>query len=243
MNLAFRQSALIASGQIASGVALGRQIDAGLDAIDHLPSLVLACFYRGINAAQVGDHGGAQGFFDRVIHIADTGHFPHWHALAELHSARLLGLAGRLEESLAGMEAAQVKLRSLGVKIAETGYILARTRVLQLMGRGAEALASMEGAADILPVLYPEFLRQKGELLQETAPARAMACYRESAELSRQHGTNITGLFAACALASLQGEGSGSAEALDLVSEFYQRLPPEPELPIFEKVRKLLVPA
>ncbi|MEJ2533807.1 MAG: AAA family ATPase, partial [Halioglobus sp.] len=85
MNLAFRQSALIASGQIASGVALGRQIDAGLDAIDHLPSLVLACFYRGINAAQVGDHGGAQGFFDRVIHIADTGHFPHWHALAELH--------------------------------------------------------------------------------------------------------------------------------------------------------------
>ena len=42
------------------------------------------------------------------------------------------------------------------------------------------------------------------------------------------------------------GHSSGevaSRMAAETVSEFYQRLPPEPELPIFEKVRKLLVPA
>jgi DNA-binding winged helix-turn-helix (wHTH) protein/tetratricopeptide (TPR) repeat protein len=187
-------------------------------------SLMAASLHRSL-----GEPREAQARAEECLALCEEHGVSQERGFAELYRARALAESSRLEEGMAVVREAAVRLRGLFTNAASMLDVL--MDVLRKAGRLGEALAAAEEALEAIEGTGERFWeaethRVKGELLLEiggpSAPAAAEACFRRALEIAGRQGARSLELRAAMSLGRLLVEGGQREEARRTVEERYR---------------------
>jgi DNA-binding winged helix-turn-helix (wHTH) protein/tetratricopeptide (TPR) repeat protein len=152
-----------------------------------------------------GESDGVAGAIDRVLAIPEAD---VWHIQGRLIAAGARAAAAPLPDAERAELVAAWRARTGPFKMGATVLGLSLLEALRRSGDAARAGAIIDELIEFARahdevLLYPELVRQRGELCEAEDPARAAACYVEAIEHARPRALRLLELRAATRLARL----------------------------------------
>lgn len=174
------------------------------------------------------DYEALQRYQSTLRALTDSRALDIWNRYAVCYDALLKIDTGQAEAGLEELTPALDALHRSGFNHFRTSFLLARHNALEMLGREAEAVASVDEALSICALtgeawLLPELLRARAAHDEHARPTAALKRYQTALTLASNQGALAWELRIACGIARLQFRSLSPDDGKLLLSSVFER--------------------